>query len=92
MVQGKYALEDAYGAVPFMLRSINPKGSWLEVSSVLNCSESVYEIRIPFESQNASLIIQIIPIAIPLLQPVILLRDIPWGTGFLPFELETTNK
>jgi hypothetical protein len=24
MVQGKYALEDAYGAVPFMLRSINP--------------------------------------------------------------------
>jgi hypothetical protein len=28
MVQGKYALEDAYGAVPFMLRSINPKGSW----------------------------------------------------------------
>jgi hypothetical protein len=36
MVQGKYALEDAYGAVPFMLRSINPKGSWLEVSSVLN--------------------------------------------------------
>jgi hypothetical protein len=36
MVQGKYALEDAYGAVPFMLRSINPKGSWLEVSSVLS--------------------------------------------------------
>jgi hypothetical protein len=35
MVQGKYALEDAYGAVPFMLRSIN-QGSWLEVSSVLN--------------------------------------------------------
>jgi hypothetical protein len=25
MVQGKYALEDAYGAVPFMLRSINPR-------------------------------------------------------------------
>jgi hypothetical protein len=84
MVQGKYALEDAYGAVPFMLRSINPKGSWLEVSSVLKF-ESVYEIRIPFESQNASLIIQIIPIAIPLLQPVILLRDIPLGNGFLAF-------
>jgi hypothetical protein len=39
-----------------MLRSINPKGSWLEVSSVKFVSESVYEIRIPFESQNASLI------------------------------------
>jgi hypothetical protein len=43
---------------------------------------SVYEIRIPFESQNASLITYSIPIAIPLLQPVILLRDIPLGNGF----------
>jgi hypothetical protein len=34
MVQGKYALEDAYGAVPFMLRSINPKGS-LEVLGLI---------------------------------------------------------
>jgi hypothetical protein len=56
-------------------------------------SESVYEIRIPFESQNASLItIQIIPIAIPLLQPVILLKR--FGNGFpclLNWKLQINN-
>jgi hypothetical protein len=48
-------------------------------------SESVYEIRIPFESQASLITYSNNSIAIPLLQPVILLRDIPLGTGFLAF-------
>jgi hypothetical protein len=59
------------------------KASW-SLIGITFVSESVYEIRIPFESQNASLIpIQIIHIAIPLLQPVILSRDIPLVNGCL---------
>jgi hypothetical protein len=56
MVQGKYALEDAYGAVPFVEIDKSKgqlAGSLIGIKFV---SESVYEIRIPFESQNASLI------------------------------------
>jgi hypothetical protein len=67
-----------------MLRSINPKGSWLESIGIKFVSESVYEIRTHlrakmhhYHSNNST--------AIPLLQPVILLRDIPLGNGFLAF-------
>ncbi|CAM2922200.1 polysaccharide biosynthesis tyrosine autokinase [Flavobacterium frigoris] len=57
LVQGKYALEDAYGAVPFYVQIDKSKGQLVgSVIGITFLSESVYEIRIPFESQNASLI------------------------------------
>jgi succinoglycan biosynthesis transport protein ExoP len=57
LVQGKYALEDAYGAVPFYVQIDKSKGQLVgSLIGITFLSESVFEIRIPFESQNASLI------------------------------------
>jgi hypothetical protein len=55
-------------------------------------SESVYEIRIPFESQDASLITYSNNSYSNTAVATGVLRDIPLGNGFCPFELETTNK
>jgi succinoglycan biosynthesis transport protein ExoP len=57
LVQGKYALEDAYGAVPFYVDIDKSKGQLSgNLIGIRFVSENVYEIRIPFASQNASLI------------------------------------
>jgi hypothetical protein len=44
-------LEDAYGQFRSMLKSISQRPAGRK--SLITLSESVYEIRIPFESQNA---------------------------------------
>jgi succinoglycan biosynthesis transport protein ExoP len=57
LVQGEYALEDAYGAVPFYVEIDKSKGQLAEsLIGIKFVSESAYEITIPFDSQNASLI------------------------------------
>ncbi|MEZ7505876.1 polysaccharide biosynthesis tyrosine autokinase [Flavobacterium sp. Arc2] len=57
LVQGKYALEDAYGAVPFYVDIDKSKGQLSgNLIGIRFVNENVYEIRIPFASQNASLI------------------------------------
>ncbi len=57
LIQGKYNLEDAYGAVPFKLE-INKKQGQIagNLISIKFVSESEYEISIPFESTAVSLI------------------------------------
>ena len=53
LVQGKYALEDAYGVVPFYVQIDKSKGQLVgSLIGITFLSESVYEIRIPFESQK----------------------------------------
>ncbi|MDI1303841.1 MAG: GNVR domain-containing protein, partial [bacterium] len=57
LVQGKYNLEDAYGAVPFYVNIDKSKGQLSGgLIGIKFLSENVYEIRIPFASQNVSLI------------------------------------
>ncbi len=57
LVQGKYNLEDAYGAVPFYVNIDKSKGQISgNLIGIKFLSENVYEIRIPFASQNVSLI------------------------------------
>jgi len=57
LIQGKYNLEDAYGAVPFFVNIDKSKGQISgNLIGIKFLSENVYEIRIPFASQNVSLI------------------------------------
>ncbi|OAZ03131.1 polysaccharide biosynthesis tyrosine autokinase [Flavobacterium succinicans] len=57
LVQGEYNLIDAYGAVPFELILDKKKGQLAgTLISITFVSESVYEIKIPFENNAVSLI------------------------------------
>ena len=57
LVQGEYNLTDAYGAVPFYVAIDKTKGQLAGTAiGIKFISENVYEIRIPFQNQNASLI------------------------------------
>ena len=57
LVQGKYNLEDAYGAVPFYLDIDKKQGQLAgNLIGIKFLSENEYEIRIPFEGVSASLI------------------------------------
>ncbi|MGL2988153.1 polysaccharide biosynthesis tyrosine autokinase [Flavobacterium sp. RSSA_27] len=56
LVQGEYNLIDAYGAVPFELILDKKKGQLAgTLISITFVSESVYEIKIPFENSTVSL-------------------------------------
>lgn len=57
LVQGKYKLEDAYGAVPFYVNINKSKGQIAgTLISIKFLSENEYEIRIPFNSNNVSIV------------------------------------
>ncbi|WP_291285079.1 tyrosine-protein kinase [Flavobacterium sp.] len=57
LVQGKYNLVDAYGAVPFYIKIDKTKAQLANtLIGIKFLSPNVYEIRIPFESNSASLI------------------------------------
>lgn len=57
LVQGKYNLEDAYGTVPFYVNIDKSKGQLAgTLIGIKFISENVYEIRIPFENQNVSIL------------------------------------
>ena len=57
LIQGKYNLEDAYGAVPFQLKINKNQGQIAgNLIGITFISESEYEIRIPFEGTAVSLI------------------------------------
>lgn len=57
LVQGKYNLIDAYGAVPFYLNIDKSKGQLANVLiGVKFLSPNEYQIRIPFENNSVSLI------------------------------------
>ena len=57
LAQGKYNLEDAYGAVPFYVSIDKTKGQIAgNLIGVKFLSENVYEIRIPFAGNSVSLI------------------------------------
>ena len=57
LVEGKYNLVDAYGAVPFYLNIDKSKGQLSgNLIGIKFLSENEYEIRIPFENQSVSLI------------------------------------
>jgi hypothetical protein len=77
LVQGKYALKMPMGQFRSMLKSISQRPAGRKSDWNYFVSESVYEIRIPFESQNASLIsYSDNSYSNTLLQQVILSRDI----------------
>lgn len=57
LVQGKYNLVDAYGAVPFYVNIDKTKGQLAgTLIAIKFVSPNEYEIRIPFESNSVSLI------------------------------------
>lgn len=57
LVQGKYNLEDAYGAVPFYVNINKSKGQIAgTLIGIKFLSESEYEIRIPFTGNSVSMI------------------------------------
>ena len=57
LVQGEYNIIDAYGAVPFYVALDKTKGQLAgTLIGIKFVSENVYEIRIPFQDKNASLI------------------------------------
>lgn len=57
LVQGKYNLVDAYGAVPFYVNIDKSKGQLAgNLIGIKFISENEYEIRIPFENQSASIL------------------------------------
>ena len=57
LVQGKYNLVDAYGAVPFYVNIDKSKGQLAgNAIGIKFLSENEYEIRIPFENQSASIL------------------------------------
>ncbi|MCF6142104.1 polysaccharide biosynthesis tyrosine autokinase [Flavobacterium sp. K77] len=57
LTQGEYNLIDAYGATPFYVNIDKSKGQLAGPNIAIKfISESVYEIRIPFEGTNASMI------------------------------------
>ncbi|WP_264566669.1 polysaccharide biosynthesis tyrosine autokinase [Flavobacterium sp. N3904] len=57
LIQGKYNLEDAYGAVPFYLDIDKKQGQVTgHLIGIKFLSENEYQIRIPFEGTSVSLI------------------------------------
>lgn len=57
LVQGEYNLVDAYGAVPFHVDIDKTKGQLAgTLISIKFLSENEYEIRIPFENPNVSIV------------------------------------
>ena len=57
LVQGEYNLVDAYGAVPFHVDIDKTKGQLAgTLISIKFLSENEYEIRIPFENPNVSVV------------------------------------
>ncbi|KQB41524.1 exopolysaccharide transport family protein [Flavobacterium aquidurense] len=57
LIQGKYNLIDAYGAVPFYVNIDKSKGQLVNtLIGIKFVSENEYQIRIPFESNSVSLI------------------------------------
>ncbi|KQO33275.1 sugar transporter [Flavobacterium sp. Leaf82] len=57
LVQGKYNLTDAYGAVPFYVNIDKSKGQLANrLIGIKFVSENEYQIRIPFETNSVSLI------------------------------------
>ncbi|OMQ09829.1 exopolysaccharide transport family protein [[Flexibacter] sp. ATCC 35103] len=57
LIQGKYNLIDAYGAVPFYVNIDKSKGQLAnKLIGIKFVSENEYQIRIPFESNSVSLI------------------------------------
>ena len=57
LVQGKYNLVDAYGAVPFYVNIDKSKGQLAgNLIGIKFLSENEYEIRIPFENQSVSIL------------------------------------
>ncbi|MDZ4331383.1 MAG: sugar transporter, partial [Flavobacterium sp.] len=57
LVQGEYNLVDAYGSVPFYVNIDKSKGQLAgTLIGIKFISENTYEIRIPFQSQNVSII------------------------------------
>ena len=57
LVQGKYNLVDAYGAIPFYVNIDKSKGQLVgNLIGIKFLSENEYEIRIPFENQSVSLL------------------------------------
>ena len=57
LVQGKYNLEDAYGAVPFYIEIDKRQGQLAgNLIGVKFLSENEYQLRIPFEGNSVSLI------------------------------------
>lgn len=57
LVQGKYNLVDAYGAVPFHLTIDKTQGQLLgTLIKIKFITESVYEISIPFEAQSVPIV------------------------------------
>jgi polysaccharide biosynthesis transport protein len=56
LVQGEYNLVDAYGAIPFKVALDKSKGQLANtLISIVFVSESVYEIKIPFETNTVPL-------------------------------------
>ncbi|QIH39477.1 polysaccharide biosynthesis tyrosine autokinase [Flavobacterium sp. Sr18] len=57
LVQGKYNVVDAYGAVPFYVNIDKSKGQLAgNLIGIKFLSENEYEIRVPFENQSVSLL------------------------------------
>ncbi|MCW2117721.1 capsular exopolysaccharide synthesis family protein [Flavobacterium sp. 7A] len=57
LIQGKYNLEDAYGAIPFHVVLKKDKGQIVNtLIAVKFVSDNEYEIRIPFSSNNVGMI------------------------------------
>ena len=57
LIQGEYNLVDAYGAVPFHVDIDKTKGQLAgTLISIKFLSENEYEIRIPFENPNVSIV------------------------------------
>ncbi|WP_291122516.1 polysaccharide biosynthesis tyrosine autokinase [Flavobacterium sp. UBA6046] len=57
LTQGKYNLEDAYGAVPFYVSIDKSKGQLAgKLIGIKFLSENEYEIKIPFESNTVSIL------------------------------------
>lgn len=57
LVQGKYNVVDAYGAVPFYVNIDKSKGQLAgNLIGIKFLSENEYEIKVPFENQSVSLL------------------------------------
>ncbi|RYJ50843.1 polysaccharide biosynthesis tyrosine autokinase [Flavobacterium petrolei] len=57
LIQGKYNVVDAYGAVPFYVNIDKSKGQLAgNLIGIKFLSENEYEIRVPFENQSVSLL------------------------------------
>ena len=57
LIQGKYTLTDAYGAVPFYVHIDKSKGQLSQIPIRIKfLSENEYEIRIPFEANTVPIV------------------------------------